>query len=409
LRIFILSLLFVSLALIRVDATAADTAQAILDRAQEQVDAGAVTGSTSQDLEKIVENDPKNARARLLMGECLQLIGLKEQALEQFKLALSYGPDYPPAYVGLVKELLREGQLGQARTLIQQAKAKFPKDHEIEFWLGNFYQSREQDTEAMRQYQEAAKSEKPIIGLGSAMGKIAFTSGKYFDAIVYANQDLRLKPKMPLANQIKGMALHEVGRFGEAIPPLAIAFNANAFNKDVSYAYAQSLYWKGDFKAALTPALMYLANTAHLNANDPKAKRLVSDVIARLPSEKVVSEGITSVVLIYPINKMPAYHFALGDVLDRHGYTRIAMREYETGLRFKPDFGRAWYRLGLDYESKDGNYEAALDCYKKARLYLPGDKQLVWQQTRLEDRLANRKDDLAWQIKDKMRTLSNKK
>jgi len=128
-----------------------------------------------------------------------------------------------------------------------------------------------------------------------------------------------------------------------------------------------------------------------------------------LSNEKKIAELIVSTGMKFPINKMPAYHFALGDVLDRNGYNRLAMREYQTGLALKPDFGRAWYRLGLDYESIDHNYQAALECYKKASISLPGEKLIALQESRLEDRLANRKDDLAWQLKDKMRIFAKPK
>jgi tetratricopeptide (TPR) repeat protein len=383
--------------------------QATLDRIAAEVETEHVSSASTQELEKILEGDPNNARAHLLMGESLELLGLRDQAAEQFKIAVSTGPNYPPAYVGLVKEYLRQGNIRQGKALIQEAKTRFPKDHEIEFWLGNFYQQREELKEAMEQYQAASKSEKPIFGLGSAIAKIELKQRRYYDAIVLAGQDLRLKPNYPLANEIKGMALHHVGRYKDAIAALSIAFAANPYNLEVTYAYAQCLYWLGDYKTAMAPALVNVAFKSRLNGNDPNSKRLLSQIIDRIGSENAVSQGIVNAGLKYPINKMPAYHFALGDVLDRSGFNRLAMKEYETGLDLEPKFGRAWYRLGLDYESLDGNYKEALNCYEKARKYYPGDKQIVWQQARLEDRLANRKDDLAWQLKDRMRVLTNKK
>jgi tetratricopeptide (TPR) repeat protein len=388
---------------------ASQPSQKTLDRIEKEVESDHVSSATAEALEKMIETDPKNARAHFLMGECLESLGLKDQALDQFELGVSCGSDYPPAYVGLVKEYLRQGQLAKAKRLIEEAKKRFPKNYEIEFWLGNFYQSREQYREAMTQYEAAEKSEKAILGLGSAIAKIHLRNRNYYDAIVFANRDLQLKPGYPLANEIKGLALYRVGLYKDAIPALSIAFNASPYNLDIAYAYAQCLYWLGDYKAALPPALMNMAFNARLNANDPRSKRLVSEIITRLSSEQEIARGIVSTGLKFPINKMPAYHFALGDVLDRNGFNRLAMREYESGLKLKPDFGRAWYRLGLDYESIDSNYQTALECYKNARTYLPGDKQIVWQQSRLEDRLANRKEDLAWQLKDKMRLLGNKK
>jgi len=382
---------------------------ATLDRIEKEIETEKVSNASAQELEQIIEVDPKNARAHLLMAESLQLLGLKDQALDQFKLGVTYGQNYPPAYVGLVKQYLRQGQIGPAKALIQEAKKRFPQNHEIEFWLGNFYQSREQYRDAMKEYGEALKSQKPILGLGSAIAKVNLRNGNYYDAVVFANQDLRLKPNFPLANEIKGLALNNVGRYQDAIPALAIAFNANPYNIDVAHAYAQCLYWDGKYQAAMPPALVNMAFSSRLNGNDPKSKRLVAEIMNCLSNEKKIAELIVSTGMKFPINKMPAYHFALGDVLDRNGYNRLAMREYQTGLALKPDFGRAWYRLGLDYESIDHNYQAALECYKKASISLPGEKLIALQESRLEDRLANRKDDLAWQLKDKMRIFAKPK
>jgi len=391
---------------------AADASQkelATLDRIEKEVENEKVSNTSAQELEQIIENDPKNARAHLLMGECLQLLGLKDQALDQFKQGVSTGPDYAPAYVGLIKQYLRQGQIAPAKALIQEAKKRFPQNHEIEFWLGNFYQSREQYRDAMKEYGEALKSDKPILGLGSAIAKVNLRNRNYYDAVVFANQDLKLKPNFPLANEIKGLALFGVGHYKEAIQPLSISFASNPYNIDIAYAYSQCLYWDGNYQAALAPALVNLAFSSKLNGNDPRSKRLVTEIITAIANEKKVAELIVNTGLKYPINKLPAYHFALGDVLDRNSYNRLAMREYRAGLALKQDFGRAWYRLGLDYESIDHDYKSALACYKNAATYLPGDKVITLQLSRLEDRLANRHDDLAWQLKDKMRILATPK
>jgi tetratricopeptide (TPR) repeat protein len=388
---------------------ALDSSPNDLDEIEKQIEAGSVSDQIAQRLEKLVESDPKSSRARLLMGECLESMGLRDQALDQLKSAVALGSDYPKAYVGLVKEYVRLGKFPQAKAVLDQAKKRFPQDYEIDFWLGNFYQSRGMDTEAMAQYMEAIKSEKPIIGLASAIGRLKLKQHRAFEAVLYANLDLKVKPDFLMANEIKGLALYSVGRYKEALAPLAIAYRANPYNLDVAFAYAQCLYWKGDYKNALPPALVHLAFGARLSADDPKSKRLITDIISHMPSENQIAEVIVTTGLTFPINKMPAYHFGLGDVLDRSGFHKLAMKEYDLGLKLKPDFGRAWFRLGLDYESFENNYQAALECYNNALKFRPNDKEISAQQARLDDRLANRKHDLAWQLKDKLRSLANRK
>jgi tetratricopeptide (TPR) repeat protein len=380
----------------------------LLSRVQRELDEGQISNESSQDLEMLIEQDPRNARAHMLMGNALELLGLKEQALDQFKSAVRYAPNDPHALVELIKEYIKLGQMEQAKIAMDDARKRFPKDYEIMFWLGNFYLSRGQYSDAAHQYQAAYKSGKPIPGLASAMGQIALQRGKFGDAIAYADEDIRQKPKFPMANQIKGLALEHMGLYREALNPLKIAYDADPYKPDIAYAFAQSLYWVGYNTAAMRPALLYLAMRANLNNKDMRASRLVSDIMSQL-SESYASVAISESSLRVPENLKAAYHFALADLLDQRHFRSLAITEYLNGLKIKPDFGKGWYALGLDYETGENNYAKALECYKKARLFAPEDKQIMNQERRLQDRLSGRNDDVAWQLKDEIKRLSTRK
>jgi len=380
----------------------------ILSRVQQELDKGQISDETSQELERLIEQDPRNARAHMLMGNALELLGLKEQALDQLKLAAHYAPNDPHTLVELIKEYIKLGQMEQAKIAMEDARKRFPKDYEIMFWLGNFYLSRGQYSDALHQYQAAYKSEKPILGLPSAMGQIALDGRKYGDAIAYADEDIRQRPDFPMANQIKGLALVHMGRYKEAVNPLKKAYNADPYKPDITYAFAQSLYWVGYNTAAMRPALLYLAMKANSNNNDMKASRLVSDIMSQL-TERNVNIAISAISSRVPEKLKAAYHFALADLLDQRQFRSLAVTEYLNGLKIKPDFGKGWYALGLDYETGENKYAKALECYKKARLLAPENKQIMNQERRLQDRLAGRNDDVAWQLKDEIKKLSTRK
>lgn len=139
-----------------------------------------------------------------------------------------------------------------------------------------------------------------------------------------------------------------------------------------------------------------------------KASRLVSDIMSQL-SEREVSIAISANSVRVPQKLKAPYHFALADLLDQRKLRSLAIAEYLNGLKIKPDFAKGWYALGLDYETGENNYAKALECYKKARLFAPEDKQIMDQERRLRDRLCGRNDDVAWQLKDEIKKLSTRK
>jgi tetratricopeptide (TPR) repeat protein len=377
----------------------------LLDSIQREVELQNVDDASLKKLEKVLEIDYKNGRAHCLMGNCLDQLGLHEQAFEQLQLGVRYAPNDPHVLVELIKEYIKQKRIALARAMIEEAKRRFPNDHEIMFWLGNFYLSRGEVAEAMQQYREAYKSGDPLIGLPSAMAKIAFLKHDYEQALQYAEEDLHLNAKFLMANQIKGLALHHLGLYKDALPALRFSFDDDPREEEVAYAYAQSLYWIGDYAAALKVALVYLAMKANETEDDGKSERLVLDIIRRMPKAALVqvlkaSPGVINAKVI------GAYHLALAHVLDQSGLYDLAIGQYQTGLNLKANAGRGWYRLARDLELHTHDYDRALACYKKARLLSPENSQIKLSAMRLADRLRGRGDDLAWQLRDNLQKLS---
>jgi tetratricopeptide (TPR) repeat protein len=375
-----------------------------LDRIEKTVQNEVVPDEVYEKLSQILEEDPKNYRAHILLGECYEQLGLPELAMEQFQLGSKYGPNDAKSSIEMMKALFKSGKVQAAMAMLNQVKERFPKDPEVFFWVGNYLYANNKIDDAESLYKAAFQSGKNIAGLPSALGNVMLLRGAYPLAVSLANRDLDADPKLNFAYEIKGRALAKMGRYREATAPLAKAFDAFPLKPEISSDYRTCLYWQGKYLDALPPALCFLASTSSLNSNNIEAKKELSQTI-RSVSRSDIESAIQAVSRNPLVDGNAAFHFALGDVLDRSNYCDLAILQYQSGLKLQPTFGRAWYRVAIDLERSTEEYELALQCYRKAKRLARDIKGLDERMRRLETRLANRRQDLAWQFKDWLKDL----
>jgi tetratricopeptide (TPR) repeat protein len=376
----------------------------ILDRIQQEVDVESVSDRSYEDLAKILEKEPTNPRAHLLLANSYDLLGMPEEAYANYRLALKYGPDDPKAIVGMIKSETKAGRTMIASALVTDALKRFPDNPEIKFWAANFLYSSNKIKEAEAFYKEALESKNEIVGLPSALAVIRFRQRRYVEAVALARRDLRKNPNLMLANEVAGLALMKLERYGQAVEPLHIAFIATPLKDLVSQEYAQALYWKGDYVEALRPALVNLAVTGDLYGNNVFSKNVLGRILRHV-QKRDLAKMIQEVSGRLGIDNSAAFHFSLGDDLDRYGFRDLAMQQYRRGLQIEPAFGRGWYRLGLDLETYAHDYPEALNCLQKAKALLPEDEAVAKHLLRLEDRWATYRADWAWQFKDWLKNI----
>jgi tetratricopeptide (TPR) repeat protein len=91
--------------------------------------------------------------------------------------------------------------------------------------------------------------------------------------------------------------------------------------------------------------------------------------------------------------------FCLGDIYDHMNNRERAMELYKEGLTLLPSYARAYLRLGEDLEYYR-RYDEALSNYKKAHALSKDDPEIASRLSRLESRMQNRQNDLAWRLRD---------
>ena len=349
-------------------------------------------------LEQILEAEPKNYQARLLLGECYEQLTLKDQAMQQYRMAAENTPDDPQAMLKLIKMQVREGQIQSASALLDQAIKKFPDDAEIKFWQGNF-EFEKNPLKAEVSYLKAIKENDQIVGLPTALAELRLKKRQYLDAYLLASTDIVRDPKFWTAYKVKGFAAFAMGNFAQAAGLLSVAFDHLRGKSQAAKGLAMACLRSGQYDVGLEPALVHLAFTSNLTERSQEQKKLVMDLWRQIPVEQA-RQILSRTEGLYGLPHNSAYHFAMGDVFDKLGLVPDAVQEYQRGLTVTPDFARGLFRLGFDLETYYQQYDDALADYSSAAKLAPSDQEIASNLVRLQNRLKEKDGDLAWRIRD---------
>ncbi len=354
-------------------------------------------------IQAILDKYPKDYFARLVMGNTLDRIGMPMQAVEQYQLAVQYGPNSPQAVVELVKAQIGVGQKEAAMRLLKEASKRFPNDREIAFWMGNYYLTKGDIKEAEQKFAEVAKSGPAFFGMGTALAEIQLRQGRFGLASAMCDSDLAREPQYALGNAIKGEALFNLHRLRQALPYLKVAYTSFPFKQDYAKKMAETFIATNDYPNALEPSLVALAGSSRNTDPDRASQWLFSTVLSNAPRQLVQEQmPVLSDKIDKQVNNA-RWHFTLGEILDYHAFHDLAAAQFHRAFQIDPTQYLAAYRLANDLELYFQKYEEAVQYLSQAHTLNPASTEIADRLERLQSRLAGRNADLAWQLKDFLR------
>ncbi len=389
--------------------SAASTVQASETRSPVQISAletelmsGAFSEKSLNDLQSILEQEPNNAKALLILAGVYVQRGLLSEAEETYLQAARCSPDNPEALIQLAKLYVMEGKDAQCMQTLKEANSRFPTSAAVLMMEGFALYSQKKYAEAEKTYALASKVNPGVLGLGSAIAQIKLQQRKYGEALLLCEADLKQDKNYLPGNLNKAYALAGLGQFQQATEPLKVVFAKEPFRPEIAATLAQCLLLSNDFDAALEPALVDLALCVK-TPKQPAAKLLASRLLKAVPEEqaKAAIEKVSSRLDKIDREGLAAnFHFAMGDVFDTNKRPAQAMKQYHAGLDINPLFGRGWLRLAEDTESYCHRYQEALLLYARAYKHDPSCTECTVRSERLKLLLKARENDLAWLLKD---------
>ena len=370
-----------------------------LQEIEKGISGGPPKQSALKKLEALLDEDPDNCQARILLGTYYEWLSLRDQAEEEYQHAARNLPRDHDQALSLIRSQVQSGRIHAAGELLAVARKRFPNDPQLCFWQGNFFKSEKEMEKAAVSYSDGLRENEKILGLPTALAEVRLAQQRYMEAATLAQTDINHDPGFWPAYKIRGAADLQMGNLTGAVRTLTIAYKNLPYKTGAAGPLALALYRTGQYEMALPPALVNLALNSANEENSMHPKELIGNVLKHLHPQDadailIKTEGTPE----FP--KESPYHLAMGELLDGQELYAMAIREYQRALRLKPDNTRALFRLGHDLELHYHNYEDALKYYREAHKIDVTDQEITLNLIRLEQRMRMRRTDFSWQLKD---------
>ena len=238
-------------------------------------------------------------------------------------------------------------------------------------------------------------------GVGGLLGQTRYLQGKFKEAIDLADADLKKDPRSLLANEVKGLAYVALSNLPAAVTPLAVVFEKSPNNGRTTPAYAQALIAAGQDAKALEPALFSLTQACDETQLRIYEQRL-ADLIAHTKPD-VLEATIREVARKAQwTTEVYTYFFALGETFEVANRPKQALWAYATASSLNKAPTTALNRIARLHQNA-GRYDEAKMCFLLSLAANRENASSAIAFNRLQDRLSNRKNDVAWRFKDWLR------
>ncbi len=182
-----------------------------------------------------------NARAAAVLGSLLAEEGKLDQAMDLYRLALSYKPGDPEAHFSMGKALDQQGKL-------EEAVAEYKKVLWFKQLRAPAHVFIGADLAKLKNYPEAAAHYRAALALDpqsatalNNLARILHSQGRLDEAIEDYSRALKIDPELAEARNNLGVLLLQKGRVEEAVPQLRQALRVNPGDPQTQYNLAMAL------------------------------------------------------------------------------------------------------------------------------------------------------------------------
>jgi tetratricopeptide (TPR) repeat protein len=246
-----------------------------------------------------------NHMAITLLGSLLAKEGKLDEAMEHYRTALRYQPNYPEAHFFLGNALDLKGDLEGAIAEYRQALWFKPTQEQTHLFLAAALAKQAKTEEAITHYLAALKLNPESAIAHQNLARLLQTEGRLDEAIDHYFCAIRLAPSLAQAHNNLGVLLLQNGRLAEGTVQLREALRLNPGNVESEYNLALALNQQGRWAEA-------------------------ARVLAPLVGTKLDDANA---------------HYQLGLALAHEGKTRETMSHYARALLLNADFPQALNQL----------------------------------------------------------------
>ncbi|NHZ99229.1 tetratricopeptide repeat protein [Massilia sp. CCM 8734] len=342
---------------------------------------------------RLLQGQPDNIEAHLLLGHALRDDGRLPDALSSYLAVLALQPEHAEAYSNLGDTLKLMGNLDEAQVCYVKALELQPGFAEVHNNLGSLYQQQEQWALSAGHFDAALALRPDLAAAHYNLGVTRQHQGLLDEAVACYRRALALDPRLPQPYNNMGIALKELGRLDDAVaayqaalalaPDFAEALNnlggalldqqqvgpaIECFQHAVTVrpGYAEAycnlgVAYKADYR--LEEALVCFENAVYLKPEyaDPYAMLALTN--ADLQRHVQALHWCEKTLAMWPDSA--AAHFNLGVAFANMDRTVEAIASFEQAIARKPEFADAWNNLGVAFKER-GRFDEAVAAFEKA-------------------------------------------
>jgi len=378
-------------------------------RNEVQYSGGPVSKEAQDRLENILQTDPGNMEAHLLLAFGYVNLYLLDLAREQCAQIVNGAPSAQKV-VDLAQSLIKVNNTRLGCMLLEAGAVRYPSDSALLAAYADASLKMENRTLAKSILERALAQNPKQVGVPTALAELLLQERKYEEALQLADTDIKLRPDFNWhAWQVKGEALIGLARYPQALVCLRKAYAQAPFALGIAKTYGNLCFWSGHYKEALEPLLAAVAfSSSPINLN-PEDGSWTTDTnkplitVMRMVPKSFVAEKMAGLSdRLDHIIHNAFFHFSVANAMDQAGLHGQAIDQYKAGLKIYRSDPRALLALARDFED-NGQYTEAESYYQQLHKERPTIQEYSEYLSRIRNRLAERHNDLSWQLKDWLR------
>lgn len=282
-----------------------------------------------------------------------------EQAAACYRHSLETNPSNVASLVNLGFVLAELGQTDEAENYLQAAVAIDHHQHDAYYLLGNLWQSRHSDDQAILYFQHAFTSNPDFAEAYSAFTRACTRAGKPDHAIATLKSATARHPNRATPHRMLADALADQGFLSEALSSYQAALAIDAENADTLNNLATVLKQQGQLEAALRHfklAERIAPTSAAIQNNLGSAYREFGDfnsAIRHYQNAITLEPGTASA------------RNNLANLLRDEGQHEYALEHYQLALQADPTCAKCHANMGILF-SKQKLFSRAVDAYQNA-------------------------------------------
>jgi tetratricopeptide (TPR) repeat protein len=238
----------------------------------------------------------KNYMAVTVLGSLLAKEGKLEEAIDKYKTALSWKPDYPEAHFFLGNALDQQGKLDEAIAEYQKALGYQPILEQTHIFLGAALAKQQKLQEARSHYLSALKVNPESSVAHNNLAKALQTEGRLDEAMEHYSAALKFDPGLAQAHNNLGVLLLARSKTTQGIRELREALRLKPEDLETQYNLALALNQQQQWNESAE----LLGKVLEKRGNDANAHCQFAIALTHLQRTREAMSHFASALLIQP-------------------------------------------------------------------------------------------------------------